>query len=67
MNIYRLRVFPGRQNYLERVISQNYYINDFRINFYNTDGDDTIVISSYPSSIVIIESITYNVDKPTPG
>jgi hypothetical protein len=61
MNKYRLRVFPGNSIYVDYVISQHYYIDDFRINFYSFVDDDRIIIASYPSAVVIIESVEYDI------
>jgi len=62
MNRYRLRVFPGNLNYLESVTSEYYSIDDFRINFFNKENGFRTTIASYPSAVVIIESITYGID-----
>ena len=63
MNKYNLRVFPGDRFYTENIISQHYYVDDFRINFYSFVDDDKIIRASYPSAIVIIESVEYDIAK----
>jgi len=64
MNKYRLRVFPGKSIYNDYVTSQHYYIDTAcRINFYNLIDDERIIIASYPSAVVIIESIEYDIEN----
>jgi len=66
MNRYKLRVFPGNQVYLETVTAQYYDRNEYRFTFFNIDEDNKkTIISSYPSNVVIIESIQYNIKEDT--
>jgi len=63
MNKYRLRVFPGGSIYPESVISQHSYIDDFRVYFYNLIDNEKMIVASYPSAVVIIESIEYDIEN----
>tara|TARA_R110002167_G_scaffold177167_2_gene376930 strand:+ start:8385 stop:8588 length:204 start_codon:yes stop_codon:yes gene_type:complete len=66
MNRYKLRVFPGNQIYLETITAQGYTSDKFKTVFFNLDKDNKkITVSVYPTSVVIIESIQYDIKEDT--
>lgn len=59
MNLYRLRVFPGNQSYLETVTADFTEVINGRLGFsLGVREEGASLVASYPSNVVIIESIT---------
>lgn len=64
MNKYKLRVIAGSQNYSEIVTADAVFVIDERLTFVSyenseaeSEEDKVVLIASYPSLIMAIESI----------